>query len=245
MLALFLLAALTALATGLGALPVYWLGERADALRSAMWGVVIGVMGVASVQGLLIPGFQESGAVPVLAGFGAGVLFLVAARALLRRRNVRLGSTTGAGARRGLLVFLVLFVHSLPEGLALGSAWASDTVGLGAFVFVAIAVQNVPEGTAAAIPLRDAGIPIGRAFWAATLTSAPQPVGALGAYALVQATHSLLGPSFGFAAGAMLALVAIEVVPAARSSSRPRSALRAAIVAGGLMALLGAALNVG
>ena len=50
-------------------------------------------------------------------------------------------------------MFGVLFVHSLPEGLAIGSAYASTRSGLSAFVIAAIAIQNVPEGTAVAIPM--------------------------------------------------------------------------------------------
>lgn len=245
MLELFLLATGTALATGVGALPVYWLGARAQRLRPAMWGIVVGVMGVASVQGLILPGLEQSDDLGVVAGFGAGVLFLLVARAAMGRREVHLGAIRGAGAQRGLLVFVVLFVHSLPEGLALGSAWASHATGLGVFVFLAIAIQNVPEGTAAAIPLHDASVSVTRAFWTAALTSAPQPPGALLAFVLVDTTRSLLGPAFGFAAGAMLALIIIEVVPAAIASGRPWIALRAAVVSGGLMALLGSVLEVG
>lgn len=245
MLALIALAVVTALATGLGALPVYWLGDRAALLRPAMWGIVIGVMGVASVQGLLLPGLEEGDDAAVLGGLAAGALFLVAARVFLGDHDLHIGNARGAEARRGILVVAVLFVHSLPEGLALGSAWASETAGLGVFIFLAIAIQNVPEGTAAAIPLRDAGVGIGRSFWTATLTSAPQPVGAALAYGLVEATRSLLAPSFGFAAGAMLALIVVEVVPAAWSSGRPWSAARAAVVSGALMAVLGALLEVG
>src|SRR4051812_3791048 len=167
MLGLFFLATLTALATGLGALPVYWLGDRAAALRPVMWGVVIGVMGVASVQGLLLPALREGDDMPVIVGLVVGVVFLLAARAMLGEHDVHLGSSSKS-SRRTVLVLLVLFVHSLPEGLALGSAWASETVGLGAFVFIAIAVQNIPEGTAAAIPMRQDGVGPARAFWAAT-----------------------------------------------------------------------------
>ena len=52
-------------------------------------------------------------------------------------------------------------------------------------------------------------------FWAAVLSSAPQPVGALIAYALVSSIQGLLAFSFAFAAGAMFALVAAELVPQA------------------------------
>ena len=54
-------------------------------------------------------------------------------------------------------MFAVLFVHSLPEGLALGTAYASTVEGLAAFIVIAIAVQNIPEGTSVAIPMEAAG----------------------------------------------------------------------------------------
>jgi len=107
----------------------------------------------------------------------------------------------------------VLFVHSLPEGFAIGSAWASGTEGLGIFVLVAIALQNVPEGTVTAIPLSLAGAGRARQVAAAVGTSLPQPVGAVIAFLLVEQIHALLPISFAFAAGAMLALVVVDVVP--------------------------------
>ena len=55
MLVLLLAATGTALATGLGAIPVFLLGARADALRPALWGLAGGVMAVASIVGLLKP----------------------------------------------------------------------------------------------------------------------------------------------------------------------------------------------
>jgi zinc transporter, ZIP family len=242
--ALLLAASATALATGLGALPVYALGPDIERIRPALWGAVAGIMAVASVQGLLLPGLREGSDAAVAGGVVAGVAFLLAARAALGHSHVHVGTATGAGARRAALVFGVLFVHSLPEGLALGAAWASGTAGLGLYVFLAIALQNIPEGTATAIPLRDAGIGRRRAFWTATLTSAPQPVGALAAFALVEAAHSLLPASFGFAAGAMLALVVIEVAPVALRT-RPLTGLAGALAGGAVMAALGVLLDVG
>ena len=81
--------------------------------------------------------------------------------------------------RRSLLVFGVLLVHSLPEGFAIGTAFASDRDRLALFVILAIALQNVPEGTSVAIPMDAAGFGRAAQFWAAVITSAPQPVGAL------------------------------------------------------------------
>ena len=121
---------------------------------------------------------------------------------------------------RGLLVAGTLFAHSLPEGLAIGAAWASGS-DVGVFVVVAIALQNVPEGMVTALPLTESGMSGPRVFWAAVATSAPQVPGALLAYWAVTAADRLLGFSFGLAAGAMLALVLLEIAPAA--ATRPRA----------------------
>lgn len=244
MLLLVLAACATALATGLGALPVYALRRQTDAIRAALWGVAAGVMTVASIQGLLLPALRLDGDRGVVLGVLAGVAFLLVARLTLDHRDLHLGSARGRDARRAVLVFGVLLVHSLPEGLALGAAWAQGSVALGVFVFVAIGVQNVPEGTATAVPLRDAGVAVGRAFWAATLTSAPQPMGAVVAYLLVSDNPSLLGSSFGFAAGAMLALVVLEVAPVALRGAGARQGMAAASVSAAAMVLLGLVLSV-
>ena len=175
----------TALATGLGALPVSRLGARAEELRPALWGLTVGLMTVASVVGLLMPALDEGTAAAVVSGLGTGIAFLLLSRAALRHRDVHVGDLSGASVRSSILVFGVLLVHSLPEGLAIGTAFASDTEGLGLFVILAIALQNVPEGTATAIPMEAAGFSPRQQFWAAVLTSAPQPVGALVAYVLV------------------------------------------------------------
>ena len=180
----------TALATGLGAIPVFALG-RADEVRPLLWGLAAGVMAVASAVGLLEPALDEGSGLAVAGGLLAGVLFLVAGRRALERRDVHVGELHGAGVRRSVLVFGVLLVHSLPEGFAIGTAFASDQAGLGVFVLLAIALQNVPEGTTAAIPMRDAGFSASQQFWAAVATSAPQPVGAVMAYLLVDGFEAL------------------------------------------------------
>lgn len=205
----------TALATGLGALPVSRLGSRAGQLRPALWGLTVGLMSVASVLGLLLPALDEGSPGQVVLGFASGVGFLLASQRLLRKRDLHVGQLSGAGVRRSVLVFAVLFVHSLPEGFAVGTAFSSETEGLGLYVILAIALQNIPEGTSVAIPMEAAGFSARQQFWAAVATSSPQPVGAVVAYLLVEEISGLLPFSFAFAAGAMLALVVVELAPQA------------------------------
>ena len=214
---LLLAACGTALATGLGAIPVFLLGARAAALTPFLLGFAAGVMGVAAVAGLPIPATQEGSAAEVLAGLAIGAGFLAVARWRFQPEAGFMGRS-GPGARTSALVFLVLFVHSLPEGFAVGTAFASDRAGLSLFVILAIALQNIPEGTSVAIPMEEAGFGPGRQFWAAVATSAPQPVGALVAFFAVEEVSGLLPVSFAFAAGAMLALIAVEMLPKAYTS---------------------------
>jgi len=240
---LFLAACGTALATGLGAIPVFFLGERAATLTPFLLGLAAGVMGVASIAGLLIPATEEGPALEVIAGLLVGAGLLLVARRWLKPDTTFLGRS-GPGARTSALVFLVLFVHSLPEGFAVGTAFASDRAGLSLFVILAIAIQNIPEGTSVAIPMATAGFSRMRQFWVAVGTSAPQPVGALIAYLLVEQVQALLPFSFAFAAGAMLALIAIELLPKAYGG-RDRIGPSAGVLAGAaVMLALSAALGV-
>lgn len=213
---LLLAASGTALATGLGAIPVFFLGQRAGQLTPFLLGVAAGVMGVASIAGLLIPATEEGSLPAVLGGLAMGAGLLVVVRRRLDPRATFMGRA-GPGARTSALVFLVLFVHSLPEGFAIGTAFASDRAGLSLFVILAIAIQNIPEGTSVAIPMATAGFSRARQFWAAVGTSAPQPIGALVAFLLVEQVDALLPFSFAFAAGAMLCLISVELLPKAYS----------------------------
>lgn len=235
---LVLAASGTALATGLGALPVFFMGTKAELLRPILLGSAIGAMTVASVIGLLKPALEEGPVTSVVPGFAAGALLLVAAGLLLGDRDVHVGALHGSGVRLSVLVFGVLFVHSLPEGLAIGTAYASDRAGLSLFVILAIALQNVPEGTSVALPMESAGFGRLSQFWAAVLTSAPQPIGAVGAFLVVEHVTGLLPASFAFAAGAMLALVALELVPQAFQRRRRIGASAGALAgAAGMLAL--------
>jgi ZIP family zinc transporter len=243
MLTLVVASIATAFATGLGAIPVFLLGARASTLRAPLLGLASGTMIVAAVAGLLLPGLDEGSFASVGAGLAAGAVFLLIARGALDARERHLRRALDANLRTSLLVFAVLLVHSLPEGLAIGTAYASDTAGLSLFVITAIAVQNIPEGTSVAIPLAAAGFSRRRQFWAAVATSAPQPVGAVAAYLVVEQIEPLLPVSFGFAAGAMVALVVIELIPDALRSDRG-AALAGVAVGGAAMLALSAVLGV-
>jgi ZIP family zinc transporter len=243
-LVVFLAGSATALACGFGVFPVTLLGPRIADYRPLLWGLAAGLMTVAAILGLIVPGLRYGSLVQVWGGVAVGVVFLLAARRATERRDFRIGELRGASARRIALIFSVLLLHSLPEGFAIGTAYGSGETDLGVYVILAIALQNIPEGTSVAIPMQESGFSTKTQFWAAVATSAPQPVGALVAFLLVEQITSLLPTSFGFAAGAMLALVAVELVPVAFRRGSWRSASAGALAGAALMALLSIALGV-
>ncbi len=243
LLTVFLLACVTALATGLGALPVAWLGPaRTERWRPLLWGIAAGVMTAASI-GLIIEPIDKGQWVPLIFGGLIGVAFLLIGQRAMAGREMQIGNLSGVHVRRSALVFVVLFVHSLPEGFALGSSWSADST-LGLFVFIAIALQNVPEGTATAIPMAQAGFSGSQQFWAAVGTSLPQPIGAVIAFLLVEQITALLPWSLGFAAGAMLALVALELLPDA-IGPRENRPLAAAGIGGSMLVMAAMAVLLG
>ncbi len=233
----------TALATGLGALPVLALGaHRARAAQGMLNGIAAGVMAVAATAGLLMPAFDQGETGSVLAAAVAGALALVIMRRALGH-HARASGRSAAGTR-SLLVLGVLFVHSLPEGFAIGSAFASTEAGIGLFVITAIAIQNVPEGTATAAAMAPAGFSPARQVWGAVLTSLPQIPGALVAWLAVEQIEGLLPVSFALAGGAMLALVVVDLLPDAwQHDSHARVAAGTALGAA-VMLVLGLALEV-
>ena len=76
------------------------------------------------------------------------------------------------------------------------------------------------------------------------MTSAPQPFAAVFAYLLVEEVDGLLPVSFAFAAGAMLSLVALELLPKAFTRSGRNAGLAGATAGGALMLLLSVLLGV-
>ena len=143
---------------------------------------------------------------------------------VLAGRDVHVGVLHGGGVRTSMLVVGRAVRPQHSRRLRDRDRVCLRRQGLGLFVILAIALQNVPEGTTSAIPMHDAGFSRWQQFWAAVLTSAPQPVGAIAAYLLVEEIDGLLPISFAFAAGAMLSLVAVEIVPQAFTRATWRDA---------------------
>jgi zinc transporter ZupT len=218
----FVVALLTALATGLGAVPLAFArssGARALGISNA---AASGVMLGASVS-LVWEGVDRSlwrSAVGLLVGLG--FTMLASWRLHDHPRDLALGSLRGEDAVKALLIVGVMTVHSVAEGVGVGAAFGGgETLGL--LIAVAIAVHNIPEGLAISLVLVPRGTSVASAAGWSIFSSLPQPILAVPAFLFVDAFEGLLPAALAFAAGAMIWMVARELVPEALQQASPRA----------------------
>lgn len=233
----FLVALMTALATGLGALPVLFLKSGDKRWRGIAAATASGMMLSASVFALADEALSRGAALEVTAGMLAGAGFFAYTATLIDKKGWTLGGLNRQNSRQTLLLLLTLFVHSIPEGAAIGVGYATGEIKFGWLLAVAIAVHNIPEGTAVSLPLRANGASILRCIWYSILTSLPQPIVAVPAFLLVSVFQPLLAASLGFAGGAMIFLVIAELLPESFAHASANEAAWGVTV--GLVGMLG------
>lgn len=223
------------LGTVLGSACVFFLRKNiGDLVQRALTGFAAGVMVAASIWSLLIPAMEQSATmgkwsfVPAVAGFWVGILFLLLLDHVIPHLHMKSEEAEGPKKswQKSTMLLLAVTLHNIPEGMAVGAAYAGCVAAgaaapAAAFTLaLAIAIQNVPEGAIVALPLRTAGAGKGRAFLGGVLSGVVEPLAAgvtvLAAALIVPALPWLLG----FAAGAMLYVVAAELLPT-RGDSGP------------------------
>lgn len=221
----------TWLLTAIGSSTVFFFKQINDKILNMMLGFAAGIMIAASFWSLLEPAIEQAGgALPawltVALGFMAGGMFIVLTDRMIihiQRRNF--GKISEKKKRIALLVSSIT-LHNIPEGLAIGVAFgALRTVSDPSFMDIAapfsialgIGLQNFPEGAAVSIPLRREGYSRYKSFMLGQLSGIVEPIaGVLGAL-LVTLITPLLPVALSFAAGAMIFVVAQELLPEAHS----------------------------
>lgn len=210
----FLAALGTAVATGVGALPLLLVGHVHRRWQGVGNALAAGMMLAASLglarEGMVLDPWRLS------LGVVLGLLAIRGSRVLLDRFGAPdVGQLHGADAKKALLVVGVMTLHSFTEGVGVGVAFGGSDA-FGGFISAAIAIHNVPEGLAVSLVLVPRGVSIGAAALWSIFTSLPQPLMAVPSYLFVKLFAPLLPIGLGLAAGAMLWMVAAEMLPEAR-----------------------------
>jgi ZIP family zinc transporter len=247
--------------TALGAGLVFFFKTIKKKILDGMLGFASGVMIAASYWSLLAPAIEMArmqGSVPAwlpaTAGFLLGGVFLFAVDQVLPHLHLGEPREHAEGIstswRRSVLLVLAITLHNIPEGLAVGVAFGAVAVGLpgaglaGAVALaIGIGIQNFPEGTAVSVPLRREGFGRGRAFFFGQLSGIVEPIaGVLGALAVL-AMKPLLPYALAFAAGAMIYVVAEELIPEAHEEKQGHWAVIGVMLGFAVMMTLDVALG--
>lgn len=216
--------------TALGASLVFFFKSINRKVMDGMLGCAAGVMIAASFWSLLAPAIsmvEESGGIiwlPPLIGFLSGGAFLWSIDKILPHVHPGFPTSEAEGIptswHRSVLLVMAITLHNIPEGLAIGVAFGAVAAGypaatLGGAIALAIGIgiQNFPEGAAVAVPLRREGMSRKKSFWYGQLSGAVEPVAGLIGAAAVIIMQPLLPYALSFAAGAMIYVVAEELIP--------------------------------
>jgi len=231
-------ATITVLSNGLGGLPFVFMKSFPKSIARFGWAISGGLMLSASVFNLIMPGVTDGGIIPVAIGIALGAGLMVLTTLWLENHEFTFDGISDAGAKRIILVLATLFIHSFPEGIAIGVAYGSGEAQLGILIAIAIAIHNIPEGLAVALPLNAEGVSGWKCVGWAIFSGVPQLIAAVPAYLAVKAFRPILPYAFGFAAGAMLLLVLSEMIPESRASERQRLSSAVAGMGGFLLMMV-------
>ena len=214
---------LSALATGLGAIPVHFLKTESKVMRAFSSAVAAGMMISASVFSLAQEGIALEAKMPiapyiVIIGLLLGAAFFRFTERLVSKVHDTSHHVNQKITKRGWLIFIAMFIHSIPEGIAIGVAFATGNLQFGLIMAIAISVHNIPEGIAISLPLKSDGVSTKNCALASIMTSIPQPIMAVPSALLAWFFEPLLPIGLGFAGGAMVYLTVSELIPGALES---------------------------
>ena len=198
----------TFLMTTMGAAVVFFFAEEPrPQFQRAMLGFAAGVMTAASVWSLLLPAIEQAadfgvpGWLPAAAGLLLGVCFLSALDAALP--HLRRQRDADLTRRQSTLLMAAITLHNVPEGMAVGLAFALAAEGEGtagaAALALGIGIQNFPEGAA--------------------ISRSVEPLFGMLVVLAASGVRPLMPWLLSFAAGAMLYVVVEELVPQAHSKA--------------------------
>ncbi len=221
----------TGLATGVGALPIFFTKNISKKVLDALLGAAAGIMLAATSFSLILPAIERGGggirgASIALVGILAGGVFLdlvdkcfpntnLAANLAEPVKNGRFFKffKISPALRKVWIFVLAITVHNFPEGMAVGVGFGDGQIANGLTLAIGIGLQNIPEGLAVALPFLREGYPRWKAFLISLASGLAEPLGGLIGIAIVQFVRPFLPFSLAFAAGAMLFVIAREIIP--------------------------------
>jgi len=204
--------------TTIGASFVFFMKKNINKkFEQILIGFASGVMIAASVWSLIIPAIEmaeERGSIawyPPAIGFCIGVLTLMLLDKLIHHleKNGQKVEIKNKLKKNTMLV-LAVTLHNIPEGMAVGVVFAGLISGASGITLASafalatgIAIQNFPEGAINGI----------KSFSYGVLSGIVEPIGAGLTILLTSLVVPILPYILAFAAGAMIYVVVVELIP--------------------------------
>ena len=183
-------------------------------VEKILLGLASGVMIAASVWSLIIPSIEMAGNqgiiewIPATIGFVLGIIFLILTDRLILKIEDKLKENENNGCfRKNVMLFLAVTLHNIPEGMAVGVAFAGALAGntgmttAGAIsLAIGIAIQNIGIGKC-------------KAFFYGLISGVVEPIASFITLLLISKINIILPYLLAFAAGAMIYVVTDELIP--------------------------------
>ena len=207
----------------LGMLWLPWVRRVSSRALRFLMALTVGLLGFlaidAAFEGLELGGQGPQafgGPTLVILGAALAYLALTAVDASLRQRREAAREQGASGAQLAMLIAVGIGLHNLGEGLAIGSAYATGALALGAFLVIGFAIHNTTEGLAIVAALGRDKPSLGRLVALGLTAGAPA---VLGAWIGASAFHpSLAAFLFGLGVGAIVQVIQ-QLAPTLKDSA--------------------------
>ncbi|MCF7758119.1 MULTISPECIES: ZIP family metal transporter [Paenibacillus] len=229
---------ISAMSTGLGAVPILFMRKISHRLRDILLAYAAGIMTSASVYNLIPEALGQSNLFVLAFGIMLGSLVLLVLE--MKIPHVDLENPEKMPFKietKAFMIIAAITMHNLPEGLSVGVSYASSDESLGNLIAFSIGLQNAPEGFLVALFLVNQNIGRFKALGIATLTGAVEIITAMIGYTLSSLVAGLVPYGLAFAAGAMMFIVYKELIPESHGDGNARVATMSFLL--GLITMIG------
>lgn len=207
--------------TVLGATMVYFMKNKLNKnFERIILGFAAGVMVAASIWSLLIPSMEsveKNVWLPASIGLIIGIMLFFILDLILKKRKI-------INSEKIDNLMLAITIHNIPEGMAVGVAFASYLLGKVSLascfaLAIGIGIQNFPEGTIVSLPLYKKGYSKNKAFIYGVISALFELLGAIITLIFTNVITIILPYLLALAAGAMFYVVVVELIPESDSDS--------------------------
>jgi ZIP family zinc transporter len=188
----------------------------------ALLGISSGIMFASAIFSLLLPAIEQANNVLIIpTSILLGTLILIILNKIIDKKIVKCNNDNNI-----FLLIISIVLHNIPEGLAIGCAFASaaimDSVNIAAAISltIGIGIQNFPEGAAVSIPLRRLNFSRIKCFIIGSLSGIVEVFASIIGALLVMKINNILPILLAFAAGAMLFVVIEELIPESQENKK-------------------------